>query len=247
MFVDLKPQHSRATLMLVVGVGLVAFCAWGVTRPDLFEARALPIVAGLSGGFFVAVAVALMRVPRGLDGFGFEHTRMVLHEGDTRVEIGLGHVAAALMVDEPLGRDHPLLCLRTHTGSFIEVTLMRRGHIESMVAALTDAASCAAEPDPELPAAPIRLTDGAIEIGPRRFELAQIAACDFVHHTSVLGPGLVIHHDPPEPLPETGATTAALVMRRIAGGEHIPLPDVTRIGGITLALHIEHARTMMNL
>jgi hypothetical protein len=246
MVVDLAPQRSRATLMLVAGVGLVAFSAWGVTRPDLFEGRVLPIMAFVAGAFFVLVAVALRRVPHGLDALELDEGRLTMHERGETVSVGLAALSSIVVVDEPLGRGHPLLCLGTRGGGLVEVALMREGHIEPMSRALREDIALGVDELPSRPEnLPVALRGDTLEAGERSFELADIAAVDFVHHLSVHGPGLVIHNEPPEPLDPENEMHAAAVMRRIAAGEHVPLPGIPQATAVALALHIDRARTMM--
>jgi hypothetical protein len=246
--VDLKPQHARATLMFVVGLALVVFGGWGITRPDLFAGRALPIMAGIAGSFFPLVAVALQRAPRGLDALELDEGRLIMHEGGERVAVGLAAIAAVHMVEEPLGRGHPLLCLGTPGGSLIEVALMRYGRIEQMSRALREDIALGAD---ELPSCPtqtsVRITDETLEVvaTSEQFELSAITAVDFVNHLSVHGPGLVVHTQPVDDVDAGGMIEAASIMRRIAAGEHVPLPGMTRSARVSLALHIDRAQAMM--
>ncbi len=233
--------------MLVVGVALVVFCGWGVMRPDLFEGRALPILGGSAGSFFVLVAVALRRVPRGLDALALEDGCLVMHEAGGRIAIGLANIADVHVVAEPLGRGHPLLCVGTPGGSLIEVSLMRYGHIEPMSNALREDIEEGTDALPTCPLTPLRVTEGRLEVigSDRQLDLSSVTAVDFVHHLSVHGPGLVVHTEPVEPLEDVDMIDAATVMRRIAAGEHLALPGVTRSAAVCLALHIDRARTMM--
>jgi hypothetical protein len=250
--VDLRPQQHRATLMLFTGSGLVAFGIWGATRPDLFEGRALPIMAGVAGIFFAVVAVALRLAPRGVDSIELDGGRLVLVEKQNRIALGLSLVHGVLVVDEPLGRGHPLLCLATRGGSLIEVALLREEYIEQVAAALREDLDVGGDELPPCPETPVTLTEDALVTDGERFPLDTLRAVDFVDHLSVHGPGLVLHAgeaETLEPLPteEHASCDAATLMRRIAAGTHVPLPGLTRSAGVSLALHIDRARTMMQM
>lgn len=246
MVVDLAPQHTRANVMLVAGVGLALFSAWGMTRPDLFERRALPIMALVAGVLFVLVALALRWSPRGLDALELEDGRLVLHERGESTAVGVAAAAAIHVVAEPLGRGHPLLCLGTRGGGLIELALMREGHIEPMALALReDLALGHDELPPRSDGEAVSLLEDGFETAGGRYPFEQIAAVDYVNHLSVKGPGLVVHRQAPAPLDPEGELDAATVMRRIADGEHVPLPDMSRSAAVLLALHIDRARTIM--
>lgn len=230
--------------MLVVGVWLCAFGGWGMTRPDLFEGRALPILASIAGGLFAAVAIALRSASRGIDALELDGGRLTFVEGDGRTTVGLAGIAEVHVVEEPLGRGHPLLCVSTASGSVIEVAMVRSDHIELFAAALREDLAAGVDEVPPLPRdAPIAVSDGAIVMGDRRIPLAEVTAVDVVHQASVLGMGLVVHRAPVELLDPTARVEAAVLMRRIAAGEHVSLARELGWGtAVLLALHVERAR-----
>ncbi len=230
--------------MLVVGLGLMAFGVLGITRPVLFAGRALPIAAAIAGLLFAVVAAALTRVPQGLDAIALEQGCLVMYEAGERVAVGLANIQEIHVVEEPLGRGHPLLCVGTFQRSFVEVAPVRYGPVEAISQALREALEHGFRELPECPeGVPVRVTAAGFEVAgtQRRFELSAVRAVDFVHHASVLGPGLVVHTEPLEPLATDGMIDAASILRRVAVGEHIALPGVTRSAGVALALQIDRA------
>jgi hypothetical protein len=240
--IPIRPRRVPVLRAAVAGLFLCVLGAVELVRP-LGERPALGYLALAAGTLFVLLALFL-RATRGPTDVWVEGGHVLLREGEEDTRIPLGPIRDALLVDAPLGQEHPLLYLVSARGGVLELVTVAGDHAEAARAAMAEAAGASAASGVEvtgrgLQAEPDTVCwqrhrvafdgeDLVVELhgaAPRRIPIAEVTAIDFVAQLHPQGAGL--------------ASTPAQLMRRAAAGLRLPASSLSRGAALALALWLE--------